>query len=154
MISIKYKNAYKEVLILLNHISKEEYSKIPKEKISYMMENQNDEYAFEYDKTLPLNEQNISREANAIILNLFDLYFASDIQKEKLRKILKSNELKYEKAKLEKYNPDNIFKNKSNVAEVNIEPPKEEKHTELIEYKEQKWYQKIFNLIKNLFHRN
>ena len=153
MISIKYKNAYKEVLILLNHISKEEYSKIPKEKISYMMENQNDEYAFEYDKTLPLNEQNISREANAIILNLFDLYFASDIQKEKLRKILKSNELKYEKAKLEKYNPDNLFK-KSKVETQNLESTLIKEETAIIEYKEKNFLQKIFDKIKHLFKKN
>ena len=152
MISTKYKNAYKEVLVLLNHISKEEYSRIPKEKISYMMENQNDEYVFEYDETLPLNEQNISREANAIILNLFDLYFASDIQKEKLRKILKSNELKYEKAKLEKYNPDNLFK-KSKVETKNFDNTITEE-TEIVKYKEKNFLQKIFDKIKHLFKKN
>lgn len=152
MISTKYKNAYKEVLVLLNHISKEEYSRIPREKISYMMENQNDEYVFEYDETLPLNEQNISREANAIILNLFDLYFASDIQKEKLRKILKSNELKYEKAKLEKYNQDNLFK-KSKVETKNFDNTITEE-TEIVKYKEKNFLQKIFDKIKHLFKKN
>lgn len=150
MISTKYKNAYKEVLILLNHISKEEYSRIPREKINYMMENQNNEYVFEYDKTLPLNEQNISREANAIILNLFDLYFANDIQKEKLRKILNLNELEYEKTRLEKYNPDSLFK-KSKVETQNFESTLAKEETAMVEYEERNFLQNIFDKIKNLF---
>ena len=59
-----------------------------------------------------------------------------------------------EEEKRKKYNPDSIFKDKQSIVIENIAPENNEQHTEMIEYKEQKWYQKIFNLIKNLFHRN
>ena len=53
----------------------------------------------------------------------------------------------------EKYNPDNIFKNRqTTVVENNITPDNyEQQHTEMIEYKEQKWYQKIFSIILKIF---
>lgn len=48
-----------------------------------------------------------------------------------------------------KYNPDNIFRSKQKKLEV---VPVEEQ-IELVEYKKQKWYQKIFNIIKGIFKR-
>lgn len=50
--------------------------------------------------------------------------------------------------KTEKYNPDNIFKNKHIQEEQVIET-----YTELVEYKEQKWYQKFLIKILRLLKR-
>ena len=57
-----------------------------------------------------------------------------------------------EKLKREKYNPDNIFKNKKSYLtsiENNIST-----ETAMIEYKEKSLIQKLFDKIKNLFKRN
>ena len=35
MIKTNYANAYKEVLVILDHLIKEDYNKIPKEKIKF-----------------------------------------------------------------------------------------------------------------------
>ena len=83
MISLRYKNAYKEVLEIIKYLPPKEVYKIPKEKIEYLKRNQNEDYDFNFDVSIPLEEQRISREANAIILNLFNDYFISDKQKEK-----------------------------------------------------------------------
>ena len=57
-----------------------------------------------------------------------------------------------EELKREKYNPDNIFKNKKNYSE-NIED-NISTETAIVEYKEKNFIQKLFDKIKNLFRRN
>ncbi len=111
MISLRYKNAYKEVLEIIKYLPPKEVYKIPKEKIEYLKRNQNEDYDFNFDVSIPLEEQRISREANAIILNLFNDYFISDKQKEKFLKILDINENEYKEKQRENYNPNNIFNN-------------------------------------------
>ena len=51
----------------------------------------------------------------------------------------------------EKYNPDDIFKkrNQNNTEESN----NKEENTSMIVIQEEKWYQKIYNLIKGLFRK-
>ena len=58
--------------------------------------------------------------------------------------------LEYEKELREKYNTDNLFKNKKN-KDVEYEFKDE---TSMMIVQEEKWYKKIFNIIKNLFKRN
>lgn len=111
MQNLRYRNAYKEVLEIIKYLPQKDFNKIPKEKIEYFKRNQNINHEFNFDISIPLENQNISRETNAIILNLFNDYFISDNQKEKLINILKSNEIKYQEKQKEKYNPDNIFNN-------------------------------------------
>ena len=111
MISLRYKNAYKEVLEIIKYLPPKEVYKSPKEKIEYLKRNQNEDYDFNFDVSIPLEEQRISREANAIILNLFNDYFISDKQKEKFLKILDINENEYKEKQRENYNPNNIFNN-------------------------------------------
>ena len=52
----------------------------------------------------------------------------------------------------EKYNPDDIFKkkNQNNMEESNAK----EENTSMVVVQEEKWYEKIFNLIKRIFKRN
>ena len=104
-----YARAYTEVLEILNYLPNEEYNKIPKWKIEFFNKNKDNNYIYTFDKL-----ENISKEANAIIVSLFRDYFATPIQKEKLDKILNQNEIKYQENLSEKYNPDSIFKNKKN----------------------------------------
>lgn len=111
MISLRYKNAYKEVLEIIKYLPQKELYKIPKEKFEYFERYQNVDYDFNFDASIPLEKQKISREANAIILNLFNEYFISDKQKENLSQILAINENKYQEKQREKYNPNNIFNN-------------------------------------------
>jgi len=112
--TINYKRAYTEVLEILSHLSKKELDKIPKEKIDYYKGNMDMEYAYHINTQKPLNEQYISNEANAILVTLFRDYFANESQKDTLKKMLALNQEILEQMKKEKYNEDNIFKNKNN----------------------------------------
>ena len=109
-----YKKAYTEVLEILSHLSEEEYSKIPKEKIDFYKENMDKDYIYKINPQLELYKQHISEEANAILVSLFRDYFANERQKEILKRLLNKNQEKLEQSKREKYDVDNIFKNKSN----------------------------------------
>ena len=91
----KYKNAITEVIAVLKYYLKpEELKKIPQEKIMWLNKNANPKYDFKIDESKTLEEQNLSQEANTIIVSLYRDYF---LEKEKLPildKILELNELK------------------------------------------------------------
>ena len=136
-----YSRSYVEVLEILKYVPIEEYKKIPQEKIIFYESNKDKEYIYRY------NEDNkvISRKAKAILINLYKNYIASDDEKNKIEKILKLNDIKLEKDKNNKYNPNDLFKNK----EINKQNKKENKA--MIEDKKQKWYKNIWNKIFKMF---
>ena len=107
-----YARAYTEILEIIKYFPKEEYAKIPKEKIEFYKKNMDTNYNFTINPEIDLSKQNISKEANAIMVNLFKEYFATEEQKTKINEILELNQIKSEKEKREKYNPEDIFKNK------------------------------------------
>lgn len=140
-----YSKAYVEVLEIISHFSEEDFKKIPKSEIDFYNENKDNEYKFKINPNIDLNEQNISREANAILVALYRDYFATENQKQILEKLLKQNEQKEEEKKREKYNPDDIFKKDKEVSTI-------ENNNEMLPVEiEEKWYQKILDFFKSLF---
>jgi len=154
MINSTYAKAYTEVLEIIKYFSKQEYEKIPKEKIEFYKKNRDKNYNFKINPTIDLDKQNISKEANAIIINLYKDYYATEEQKIKIDQILKLNQEKKEQEKLEKYNPDNIFKNKPKEIDNIAGALNEEEENKLIKYKKEKWYQKIIKKILSFFQKN
>ena len=147
-----YKRAYTEDIEIIKYLPKEEYSKIPLDKINYFKENMDKEYKFKIDPNIELEKQNISREANAILLKLFNDYFATARQKEILNSLLKQNQQKLEMQKHEKYNPNNLFnqpESQQNHTQVLQENNSE---TSLIEIKKN-FFIRFINFIKNIFKR-
>lgn len=85
MINKRYARAYKEVIEIYNCLAEDEKKKIPEEKIRFYMENMDQDYNFTIDPNMEIYKQNISKEASAIIINLFLDYFADDAQRENLK---------------------------------------------------------------------
>ena len=140
-----YSKAYVEVLEIISHFSEEDFKKIPKSEIDFYNENKDNEYEFKINPNIDLNEQNISREANAILVALYRDYFATENQKQILEKLLKQNEQKEEEKKREKYNPDDIFKKDKEYSKI-------ENNNEILPIEiEEKWYQKILDFFRGLF---
>jgi len=146
MVSIEYANAYSEVLGILKFISKEDYEKIPNSKIELFETNQNKEYIFEYNPNKTLEEQNVSKRAKAIIGLLFRDYWATDEQKEKIIRKQNYDRQILEEQKKSMYDVENIFKKKSYTNETEVEEVKE-----MVVYKEQRWYHKLFAKILKIF---
>lgn len=151
MIKENYARAYTEVLEMLKYLPYEELNRIPKEKIDFFERNKDKSYKFNISLEKPLAEQNISIEANSVIITLFRDYFATDTQKEKLKNILEQNEMKYQEELREKYNPDNTFKKCNQKNEINENIIQNE--NSLVEYKET-FFRRFINKIKNIFHIN
>lgn len=148
MINSKYAKAYKEVLEIIKYFPEDELNKIPQEKIDYYKENMDKEYKFEINPKIDLSEQNISKEACAIIVTLFRDYFATKEQKKKLEEIIKLNKIKLEKEKKNKYNPDDLFKSNNN---ENIN--QNNKETVLVAYKES-FFTKFKKFVFRILHIN
>ena len=130
MENIEYANAYSEVLEILKNISKEDYEKVPSEKIDLFEKNANKNYNFQYDTNLTLDEQNVSKRAKAIIAILFRDYWATPEQREKILAKQNYDRIQIEKNKQKQYNVDNIFKNKERKVET------VENSVSMVEYKE------------------
>jgi len=147
-----YKKAYTEVIEIIKYFPKEEYDKIPLEKINYYKEKMDKNYNFQIDPNIELEKQNISKEANAILVTLFNDYFATDRQKEVLNNLLKQNQQKLEIRKYEEYNSNNLFM-QSTIKQQNTETLQEnQKETILVEIKES-FFTKFIKFIQNIFKR-
>ena len=108
----QYRMAFKEVLVILNHIPKSDYKKIPDEIIQTLKNNADYSYEYTLDMEKSINEQKISNLAKAIIENFYRDYWATDAEKQKMLQEEKTIREKIEEEKRKQYNPDNIFKNK------------------------------------------
>ena len=151
MIENKYAKAYKEVLEIIKYFPEEEYNKIPKEKIEFYQKNMDREYVFVINPTIDLSEQNISKEANAIIITLFQNYFATEKQKEKIQEILDLNEIKVEQGKRKKYNPDDLFNSEHSTTDVFKKQENKIEETALVEYRES-FFIRFKNFIFKILH--
>lgn len=151
MTAMRYQNAYKEVLEIIKFLPKKDYEKIPKEKIEYFENNQNEKHEFKFEVSKPLENQNISREANAIILNLFHDYFLDDKQKGRLKEMLYENERKYEESIREKYNPNNIFKQNINVEQIQTNEDILHPNNLPMEISKENIFTRMIKFLKNIF---
>lgn len=146
MVDIQYANAYTEVLEILKNISQEEYNKVPKDRINLFKHNANKEYIFNYDSNKTLEEQNVSKTARAIIAILFRDYWATDVQRDKIKTF--QNNKRYQIEEENKQNNTDIFHNKKDNANEKITEQTE--NMQLMEYKEN-IFMKIISKIKNIF---
>lgn len=136
-----YSLSYVEVLEILKHIPKEDYEKIPKEKIEFYENNKDKNYVYIYN---PVNPK-ISRKTDAILINLYKNYIAKDDEKEKINHILKLNEMKNEQEKQENFDLNNIFDNKkSEIKNNNVD-------TLPVEKKRETRFKKFIDKIKKVF---
>jgi hypothetical protein len=153
MVENEYAIAYSEVLEILKYIPLEDYNKIPKNKIELFQKNAAQTYNFKYNPCKTLEEQNVSNITKGIIILLFRDYWATEIQREKIIDKQNYDRRKLEEEKREKYNVDEIF-NKEQNENMSKLPESSEENLDLLEYKESKWYKKIFEKILRIFKKN
>lgn len=114
MTNVTYNMAYAEVLEIFKYLPESELRKIPKDEIKFLENNMDKDYKFVLDPEKALEEQNISRKANAILVVYFKKYFTNDYQKQKLNEILTRNQQIVENEARKKYNPEDIFRKNNN----------------------------------------
>ena len=152
MVKTNYANAYKEVLVILDNLIKEDYDKIPKEYIEFLINNCNNEYEFYYDNSKTFEEQELLDDTKYILFGLFEKFGTTELQKEKIKAFKNSYYKKLEEEKKAKYNVD-IFQNRNNFKqEQNIEENTNKNVVALMEHKDS-IIKKIINKIKSIFSR-
>ena len=135
--------AFAEVYDIIMHFERDLYNKIPKSFIELVEKNRDKEYKFNIDYLKDINEQYLLQDTRAILALIYRDFLCDEEQRLKLKE---QEEILLEKSKkklYEKYNTDNIFRNKANNTILNQE-------ISLIEKKNEKWYMKVFMFIKNL----
>lgn len=145
MVTKELSEAAVEFNSILEYTSEDLKNKIPKKFLDFLQSIQSETYKFEYDKTKKLDEQKLKPKTRGLIALVYQDYICNDAEKEEY--IQKSQKIiqQIEENKREKYNPNDIFKDKK------IDNDKDTTNTvEIAEYKKS-IIKKIINKIKNIF---
>lgn len=143
---IKTKEIYSQVYGILEMLGNDYITKLPSSLYTMINDERLKEYNPHYDLSMALEQQDIKKEALSMIaLFHFNYWCSSQEEKDKLQNLFKNNEEKYQAELREKYNPDNLFKNKQKEVEEKNED------TSMVEYKEN-IFKRIISKIKDIFH--
>lgn len=139
------RQAYVEIDNFIELLDEYNKSKIPQKLREYFKIEKDREYIKDINPNKPIKEQNLKEETLALIAMLNLRYWCEDEkEKERLKRIYVKNENEYQVKLREKYNPDDLFKNKQKVIE------NEYSNTAIIEYKEDTLFKKIKRFIIRL----
>lgn len=144
-----YKEAFAEVLKVLNYVDKNLTNKIPNRFIDFLEENKDPNYIVKIDFTNDNWENTIKEETQAILALIYRDYIVSPEKRKELIAEETNVQQRIENEIREKYNPDNIF-SKSKQEEI-IEDSIVNNEVAMMKYKES-IFKKIVNKFKNILH--
>lgn len=135
------KRAYSEVYEILKLVDKEYFDKIPKKFVEFLKREKDNNYIPNINENIPLEEQKLLNDTiNILAMIKLDYWCSSEEEKSELLKLLNENEKKHKEKINEKYNLENIFGRTTN-REIK----------DLVEVKEKKWYEKFWDMFRNIF---
>ena len=135
--TLEYKRSLTELNSILNYMNVEHIKKIPAKFIDFINKNMDKDYIPNIDKNVPINQQELKKDTKVLLSLIYRNYWCDNETKENLLHqdiIVKKN---FEQEMLEKYNPDNIFKNKQKIIQ---EETTISENVQLVEYKQSSWY--------------
>ena len=146
-----FAKAYKEVLVILEHVPEEDVKKIPDKMMNMFKIKQDMNYDYELNEFIPFEKQEMLDETKAILANIYRDYWATPEEKEQI--IAKENydRAKEEEEKRKKYNPDDLFKNRRKEKSFENVDVEETKNTLPVEIKKKNFFEKLISFIRNLF---
>ncbi len=135
------KKAYSEVYEILKMVDKEYFDKIPKKFVEFLEREKDNNYIPNINENIPLEEQKLLNDTiNILAMIKLDYWCSSEEEKSELLKLLNENEKTHQENINEKYNPENIFE-KTTDREIK----------DLVQVKEKKWYEKFWDMFRNIF---
>ena len=140
--------AYKEIYEILKIFPKELVGRIPKYKLDYIKQNMDESYEYNITKET-FDGKTMLDETAAILAILFRDYWATEKQKNKIINYHNTQREKIVNEIKEKYDPENVFKQRR-IEQEKIDEKKE--NLSVVEYKEN-IFKKLFNKIKEIFKR-
>lgn len=145
--------AYAEIDEILNLLEEKYREKVPEKVRTFFKEEKMFDYKPTIDVNTPLIQQNLKRET-IVLLAILNINYWCENEEEKqffLNELAKNED---EKKKLEeKYNPDNLFKNKNN-NDVSTDKIVEPQNISMVEYKKQGIFKRILDKITRFFKKN
>lgn len=137
------KKAYSEVYEILKLVDKEYFDKIPKKFVEFLEREKDNNYIPNINENIPLEEQKLLNDTiNILAMLKLDYWCSSEEEKSELLKLLNENEKKHQENINEKYNLENIFEKTTN-REIKA----------LVQVKERKWYEKFWDMFRNIFRK-
>jgi hypothetical protein len=109
-----FAKAYKEIFVIIGHLSDEDRNKIPKEFVDMIETKMDKDYVFNYDLTKDLTDQHVLRETMSILAYIYINYIGeyNDVKEIKIqfqKDIIEHEKIK--KAIYEKNNPNDSISN-------------------------------------------
>ena len=149
MVNERYKIAISETLHYLKGIKQSDIDKIPNKFMDFLRNNESPNYKCNFDYTKPLSELELMDETKGLIAMICLNYWCeTETQKNNFKKHISENETKYQEELRKKYNPNDIFKYKTEKDNINNTT-----NSNLpIEVKEN-IITKIINYIKSMFYK-
>ena len=107
--------AFSEVKCILDFLPIHYTEKLPKKLLNIINSLYDEKFKIKINPNIELKKQNFTEDTKNIIAVLkYNYWCKNDEEKENLARMFKENEDKYQEDLREKYNPDNIFKNRKN----------------------------------------
>ena len=127
---------YVDISIIIKMMPIEMREKISKSFINFIEKNKSNNYVSNINPKIPIREQNIRKETKEMLGIIYRDYLCSNEERNKLLKQEEQEEQEikqYEEELRQKYDPNDIFKNKQ--TEYNYE--KEKATLAMVEYKKE-----------------
>lgn len=147
MVSQEYSEAIAETLDILEHTQKSDVDKISKKFMEFLKENTSKTYKPQLDYTKNIKDMNLKDKTIGILSIINKKYWCNDEERKEFEEKLKQNEIRYQEVLNEKYGANKLFKDKK-LSEVSNKTS-----TDLTEYIEYKWYQKLLEKILRIFRK-
>ena len=150
MINDNYAIAATEVLAIIDYMEPNEKKQISSKFMDFLNKRAINSYKIELDFSKPISETKLSKETKSLLAIIYRQFLCNEEEKREFNKILKENEEKFQKEIKEKYNPNDIFKNKRQVESTE---EVENNCVSMLEYKES-IFKKVMKKIKKMLKFN
>lgn len=140
------KKSITDVIDILNHTDKDLVDKIPNAFLEFLNKNKDKDYQSNINYNDEKWTENLNEQTKAILALIYIDYLVDKEERERLIKEEQEELTRIEEENREKYNLDNIFKNRK------FSEDEENKETkELIIVTSLPWYKRLLEKIKSIF---
>ena len=150
MREIEYSEAAVEVLDILNHTNKEDVARIPQSFIKFLTNISSKSYKVKFNYEQPINGLNLKKQTKELLGFIYITWWCDKEEHEKYKKLIHESNIKNEEIK-EKYNVNDIFKNKKENQEHKIIQNENVMKTSIAEYKKENIFKRVINKILSFF---
>ena len=151
MREIEYSEAAVEVLDILNHTNKEDVARIPQSFIKFLTNISSKSYKVKFNHEQPINGLNLKKQTRELLGFIYITWWCDKEEREKYKKLIQESNIKNEEIK-EKYNVNDIFKNKKEKQEHKIIQNENVMKTSIAEYKKENIFKRVLNKILSFFY--